>query len=65
MNDDHPTQLLVALKQEHRLLSEQIETLIEVGVHDQLELARLKKRKLRVKDQIQSIVDSNIPDIIA
>lgn len=65
MNDDHPVQLLVALKQEHRLLDDQIETLIETGAHDQLELARLKKRKLMIKDQIQSIIDSNIPDIIA
>jgi hypothetical protein len=32
---------------------------------DQLELARLKKRKLLLKDQIQLIVDSNVPDIIA
>ena len=36
----------------------------EVGC-DQLELARLKKRKLRLKDLIARIADSNIPDIIA
>lgn len=65
MNDDQPTQLLVALKQEHRRLDEQIEASIEAGVHDQIELARLKKRKLQVKDQIQLIVDSAIPDISA
>ena len=65
MNDDHPVQLLVALKQEHRQLDEQIAALIEVGARDQLELARLKKRKLVIKDQIQSIFDSYIPDIIA
>ena len=32
---------------------------------DQLEVARLKKRKLRLKDQIQLMIDRNIPDIIA
>jgi hypothetical protein len=64
MNDDHPVQLLVALKQEHRQLDEQIEAL-EAGGLNQIEIARLKKRKLRIKDQIQAIVDSNIPDIIA
>ena len=32
---------------------------------DQLEIARLKRRKLRLKDQIERIIDSSIPDIIA
>ena len=32
---------------------------------DQLEIARLKRRKLMLKDQIQLILDSNMPDIIA
>ena len=32
---------------------------------DQLEIARLKRRKLQLKDRIEQIVDSNIPDIIA
>jgi len=31
----------------------------------QLELARLKRRKLMLKDRIQIILDSNVPDIIA
>ena len=30
-----------------------------------MELARLKKRKLRLKDQIQQMASSNVPDIIA
>jgi hypothetical protein len=65
MNDDEPVPGLEALKAEHRLLDEQIAVLsAEVGA-DQLELARLKKRKLRLKDQIAQIADSNIPDIIA
>jgi hypothetical protein len=65
MNDDEPVPDLHALKAEHRLLDEQIAALsAEVGA-DQLELARLKKRKLRLKDQIAQIADSNIPDIIA
>ena len=32
---------------------------------DQLELARLKRRKLQLKDQIQLMLDRNTPDIIA
>ena len=65
MNDDDPGSMLEELKAEHRRLDEQIAVLAADPASDQLELARLKKRKLRVKDQIQLITDSNIPDIIA
>ncbi|HKX91794.1 MAG TPA: DUF465 domain-containing protein [Sphingomicrobium sp.] len=65
MNDDHPAAILEALKAEHRRLDEEITALSAEHGPDQLELARLKRRKLRLKDQIQQIVDSSIPDIIA
>jgi hypothetical protein len=65
MNDDEPRPGLDALKAEHRRLDEEIQALVAAGTADQLELARLKKRKLRLKDQIEQIADSNIPDIIA
>jgi len=64
MNDDHPGMLEI-LKAEHRDLDERIQLLSSEPTGDQLEVARLKKRKLRLKDQIQLIIDSNIPDIIA
>ena len=65
MNDDQPAQQLEALQAEHRRLDAQIRALSSKPTGDQLEIARLKKRKLRLKDQIQQIMDSNIPDIIA
>jgi hypothetical protein len=65
MNDDHPAGMLEALKAEHRQLDEQIQLLSAEPTGDQLELARLKRRKLMLKDRIQRIIDSNIPDIIA
>ncbi|MEO8453673.1 MAG: DUF465 domain-containing protein [Sphingomicrobium sp.] len=66
MNDDEdPAVALEALKAEHRALDAQIAALSSTGGANQLELARLKKRKLRLKDQIQRILDSNIPDITA
>jgi len=65
MNDDHAAPDLEALKAEHRRLDEQIQLLCSEPTGDQLELARLKRRKLMIKDQIQLIIDSNIPDIIA
>ena len=65
MNDDDPGEELEQLRREHRRLDQEISDLIASGAGDQLELARLKKRKLRLKDQIQLILDSSIPDIIA
>ncbi len=64
MNDDHASGL-ETLKAEHRSLDERIQALLQEATADQLEIARLKKQKLRLKDQIQRIIDSNIPDIIA
>ena len=65
MNDEDGTAELELLRAEHRRLDGQIADLIAAGATDQLELARLKKRKLLLKDRIQRIVDSSIPDIIA
>jgi hypothetical protein len=64
MNDDHPS-LLEELRAEHRELDERIRHLTSEPTGDQLEVARLKRRKLQLKDQIQLLVDSSIPDIIA
>lgn len=65
MNDDQPSPDLETLKAEHRQLDERIRALSAEPTGDQLEIARLKKQKLKLKDQIQQIIDSNIPDIIA
>lgn len=56
---------LESLKAEHRRLDEEIAALSTEGTFDQLELARLKRRKLLLKDRIQLILDRNTPDIIA
>ena len=65
MNDDDPQEVLALLKAEHRRLDGEIELLRLSGNCDQLELARLKKRKLALKDEIQQLSDRIIPDIIA
>ncbi|HEX6785071.1 MAG TPA: DUF465 domain-containing protein [Sphingomicrobium sp.] len=65
MNGENPVGMLEALKAEHRELDDRIQLLSSEPTGDQLELARLKRRKLLLKDQIQLIVDSNVPDIIA
>jgi hypothetical protein len=65
MNDDDPRQVVELLKAEHRRLDEEITALRAAGTSDQLEIARLKKRKLLLKDEIQVLSDRIIPDIIA
>jgi hypothetical protein len=65
MNDDHPTARLAALRSEHRLLDAEIAERLAVGEVDMLVVARLKKRKLRLKDEIQLLLDRAVPDIIA
>ena len=56
---------LAALKSEHRDLDEVIARLAERAPFDQLELQRMKKRKLLLKDQISKIESELLPDIIA
>ena len=56
---------LEALRIEHRDLDEVIDRLIERAPFDQLQLQRLKKRKLGLKDQITKLESQLIPDIIA
>ena len=56
---------LEVFRREHRDLDEAIHALQEKGTGDQLTLQRLKKRKLRLKDQIAIIEDRLTPDIIA
>jgi hypothetical protein len=53
------------LRTEHRDLDAAIAALTQAGSSDQLQIARLKKRKLRLKDQIAIIADTLLPDIIA
>jgi len=56
---------IVALDLEHRDLDEVIRNLEIQGNFDQLKLSRLKKRKLMLKDQISSLSNNLLPDIIA
>jgi hypothetical protein len=56
---------LAALTVEHRDLDDVIARLAERAPFDQLQLQRLKKRKLALKDQISKIESELLPDIIA
>lgn len=56
---------LNVMRQEHRDLDEAVKALQDSPAIDQLLLRRLKKQKLKLKDQIAVIEDQLTPDIIA
>jgi hypothetical protein len=58
-------QRLQALEVEHHDLDDVIGRLVGDPAQDRLQLQRLKKRKLLLKDQIQRLRTRLIPDIIA
>ena len=65
MNEEELRRRLAMLRTEHRDLDAAIGALIATDSQDQLQIARLKKRKLQLKDQISMIEDYLTPDIIA
>jgi hypothetical protein len=65
MAPDAITGRLGALRDEHRELDARILALSGELTCDQVEIARLKKRKLRIRDEIESLRDLLLPDIIA
>jgi len=56
---------LQVLRREHRDLDEAIAALQDRASADMLTIRRLKKQKLRLKDQISNLEDRTTPDIIA
>ncbi len=58
-------QRIVALKMEHRDLDAAIERLAADREHDELQLRRLKRRKLLLKDQIARLERQLDPDVLA
>ena len=65
MDEDELKAKLSSLREEHRDLDDAITALTRAGTFDRLQLQRLKKKKLRVKDQIGKLKDDLFPDIIA
>jgi len=53
------------LRKQHRTLDHSIRAAQETGLTDQLKLMRLKREKLRLKDEICFVEDQLNPDIIA
>jgi len=64
-NTEVMRQRLAELKSEHRDLDDVIAHIGETAPFDQVQIKRLKKRKLLLKDQIAHIESNLLPDIIA
>lgn len=56
---------LATLETEHRDLDDVISRIAESTPFDQLQVQRLKKRKLMIKDEIVKLRGKTLPDIIA
>ena len=68
MNEERDQRLraaLARLRQEHRDLDTAIASLEDGSHSDQLQIKRLKKKKLHLKDEIARVEDELFPDIIA
>ena len=65
MNEDQVAARIEMLRVEHRDLDHAIAALLIAASVDQLQIARLKKRKLRLRDELAQLEDTLIPDIIA
>jgi hypothetical protein len=68
LSEDEKTALkvkLIELRDRHRELDEKIGKLTEDGPFDQIEVQRLKKETLQLKDEITEIESQLLPDIIA
>ncbi len=66
MNDfDSIRNKVAELRTEHRDLDDVINRLTEDGGYNQVQVQRLKKRKLSIRDQITRLESQILPDIIA
>jgi hypothetical protein len=65
MSQEDIMRRLELLRIDHRDLDSAIAALVDGGSGDQMQIARLKKRKLRLRDEIAMLEDALVPDIIA
>jgi hypothetical protein len=65
MEDEAIQRRIIELQVEHRDLDDVIERLTALTSHDELQLRRLKKKKLQIKDQILQLQIRLVPDIPA
>ncbi len=65
MDETEVRERIAALRVEHRDLDLAAQGLLVDAMPDQIQVARLKKRKLRLKDEVARLENMLVPDIIA
>ena len=65
IDEDDILEKIQQLRVQHRDLDDAISALIEAGTSNMLQIRRLKKQKLLLKDKITKLDDDLLPDIIA
>ena len=65
IDEDDILEKIQQLRVQHRDLDDAILALIEAGTSNMLQVRRLKKQKLILKDKIAKLDDDLLPDIIA
>ncbi len=65
MNKESLVEQLERLRAEHEVLDHRIDEMTSGGVYEDIQILRLKKRKLAIKDQMGRIESDLVPDIIA
>lgn len=65
MNKEALVEQLERLRAEHEVLNNRIDEMTAGGVYDDVQILRLKKRKLAIRDQMGRIESDLVPDIIA
>ena len=64
-NDEGLRAKIAILRQEHQDIADAVEALLRLPNPDQLQIARLKKKKLLLRDEITRLSEQITPDIIA
>lgn len=65
LDEDSILENIALLTQEHRDLDDAIMAVQQAGTFDLLQVQRMKKRKLLLKDEIEKLQSMLVPDIIA
>jgi len=65
MNKEALVEELALLRAEHAVLDQRIHEMLEGGVFEDVQVLRLKKRKLAIKDQMGRIESDLVPNLIA
>lgn len=65
MGREEQRQILIRLENEHAALDRQVAEFADSSGTDQMQLSRLKRRKLRLKDEIVKLKSNVLPDLPA